>query len=353
MTLLRISSAQRLADTIVERYDLKPPVDIEAVLSKFAAIHDLVRDIPNIDALLLGLDGDLQEVFLNPARLRQRRRFTMAHELGHILIGWHQAHELLCVADGESDDNEEPDLPVRISGFDVTSQEIRAQELEADAFAARALVPRRFVESIADMEVAEMLGSLEDADVSVPAGMRALSDSLAPGYVFALLDDRNAVMKTWHSGGLRTGVPTISGVVRGELIDKKKALRTLTDTGWAYHYGRRIWWGKAEVDLPVLAVGTDWKPVLNQIIHDVSAGDSVMERSLVQTISGICGSLVNDVDDATLERMAGLLVLRLKRRSELDSFVGHPAFSDFVHSRAITLYEALRRRGPRVYSNLR
>lgn len=349
MTVSNSASAQRLADTIVERYDLKPPVDVDHLISIFASVHEMARDVVGVDALLLGLDSDHQQVFLNPARLRQRRRFTMAHELGHILIGWHQAHELLCVADSE-DDVEDPEKLVRLPGSDAKSREIRTQEVEADAFAARTLVPKRFVDSISGMQMDQMLRALESADVSVPAGMRALAESLSPGYVFAMLDDRNLVTRTWHSGQGRTGVPTVGGIIRGEPVDKSIATRTLAEFGWSYHYGRRVWWGRADIDLPVPNVKDGWKPIFSKMCADISMGDVALQQTLVQTVAGICGSLLNDLDEATRERVAGLLAIRLKRRDDLVEFVAHPAFEDFVRARAVTLFDALRRRGPRIFS---
>jgi hypothetical protein len=349
VTTARIVAAQRLADIIVERYDVKPPVDVRRLVEEYASVNELTRDIAGVDALLLGLDSDEKEVFLNPVRQGQRRRFTLGHELGHILLAWHQAHELLCVADGE-DESEDPDKLLRLPGADSKSREIRAQELEADAFAARTLVPKRFVDSIAHMDMDAMLLALEDADVSIPAGMRALADSLAPGYVFAMLDDRDLVARTWRSGQLRTGVPMVPGLFRGEPVNKKLTTRTLSESGWAYHYNRRVWWGRADLDLPVPEKSSDWKPLLQSICAEASMGDVAVQKALLQTVAGICGALVNDVDEATPQRMAGLLMIRLKRREDLDAFISHPDFNEFVFARAETLYNAVRRRGPRTLS---
>ncbi|WP_314324215.1 ImmA/IrrE family metallo-endopeptidase [Paenarthrobacter ilicis] len=349
MTPALLQSAQRLADVIVERYNLHPPVDVARLVGQHASVHELARDISDVDALLVGLDSPEKIVFLNPARKGQRRRFTLAHELGHILIGWHQARELLCVTD--RDDDEDAERPVRLPGADAKSREMRAQELEADAFAARALVPQRFVDSIAGLEVDQMLSALEAADVSVPAGMRALADSLTPGYVFVLLDNRDLVSRTWYSGQGRTGVPSLPGLFKGKPVDKKMASRVLAESGWSYHYGRKIWWGRAEVDLSPPLVKRDWKPLLAEICSDVSKGDESTYQRLIQTISGVCGSLVNDVDAASRERMAGLLAIRMKRKPDLEEFVVHPSFEDFLFARSDTLYDSVLRRGPRTFAS--
>lgn len=351
MTPTLLQSAQRLADTIVERYDLHPPVDVARLVGEHASVHELVRDIPEVDALLVGLDSPEKIVLLNPVRKGQRRRFTLAHELAHIVIGWHQARELLCVTD--RDDEQDSERPVRLPGADAKSREMRTQELEADAFAARTLVPQRFVDSIAGLEVDQMLAALESADVSVPAGMRALADSLAPGYVFVLLDNRDLVSRTWYSGQGRTGVPSLPGLFKGEPVKKNLVSPALVDSGWSFHYGRKIWWGRAQVDLPIPPVKRDWKPLLAAICSDLSKGDESVYQGLVHTISGVCGSLVNEVDVASRERMAGLLALRMKRKPELTEFVAHPSFEDFLFARSEPLYDSVLRRGPRTFASER
>jgi hypothetical protein len=67
-------------------------------------------------------------------------------------------------------------------------------------------------------------------------------------------------------------------------------------------------------------------------------------------MAGIGGALVNDVDEVSRERMAGLLRIRIKRREDLDAFIAHPSFDDFVFARAQSLYESVLRRGPRDFS---
>lgn len=346
MKSFSVEGAQRLADLVVERLDLRPPVDVSALVAQNASIHDLPEDVPELDAVLIGLDSEENHVFVNRHRTSRRQRFTMAHELGHILLPWHQAHELICEADG-GEDNDDPGKLLRLPGLDAKSREIRGHELEADAFAARTLVPKRFVDSIAGLVVDEMLQALETADVSTPAGMRSLADCLPAGYVFAMLDDADRVDGMWRSGPPRSGVPTVLGITRGEPIDKDLALRTMADSGLSYHYGRRIWWARADIDLSVAADAAEWKPILRSICNDLNSGDAAAAKRMWDSVCAIGGALVSDVDTVSLSRMAALLVIRLKRRTELDGLVKDPRFGDYVAARAHALFDASRRKNAR------
>jgi hypothetical protein len=81
---------QRIAAHVVKRFGLTPPVDVQRVVRTFA---DIERDwIPGAcDGLVLGLHAPRRRplVLLKRGRPLVRERFTLAHELGHILLPWH------------------------------------------------------------------------------------------------------------------------------------------------------------------------------------------------------------------------------------------------------------------------
>jgi Zn-dependent peptidase ImmA (M78 family) len=84
------------------------------------------------DAVILGLADDDQRprIVLNSTRPPTRRRFTLAHEIGHFRIPWHLG-TIVCHTDfGESD---EDDLLHR------------ASEGEANTFAYELLLPQQWL----------------------------------------------------------------------------------------------------------------------------------------------------------------------------------------------------------------
>lgn len=309
----------------------------------YASVQDFDFDVPDLDAVLLGLDSDEKHIFLDPSQGSNRRRFTLAHELGHILVPWHLAHDLMCNADSDASPDDEPQSGESrrlLSRASAKSREIRKQELEADAFAARALVPISFIQSISQLTVDKMLLNLECAEVSVVAGMRALAESLPAGYVFALLDDDGCVERVWLSGPKRSGVLRPFGLTIGEPVDKDLALLSMSETGWGYHYGHRIWWARAQMDIDVAVEGQDPRAILGELVRD-HTDDDASAFDMSQSVSAIGGALVNDVSEATLSRMAGLLATRLKRRVELATFVNDPRFENYVSARAWVLHRRL------------
>ena len=74
----------KLAKRLVERYKLRPPVDVETLARDYAEVE--FDNIPfDVDGVCLDLkvSGKKPHIIVNTAATDTRRRFTLAHELGH------------------------------------------------------------------------------------------------------------------------------------------------------------------------------------------------------------------------------------------------------------------------------
>jgi len=79
------------AGVLVERLDLTPPVNVMEVAGRYADLEILSWEFA-CDALVVGLgsmDGRRPKVFIRANyQGRRRRRFTIAHEIGHLVLPW-------------------------------------------------------------------------------------------------------------------------------------------------------------------------------------------------------------------------------------------------------------------------
>lgn len=85
----RIETVRRIAQKLLQKYNLSPPVDPFA-LAEQERIH--VRYEGNQVGIegLTKLDADPPVITLNPEQIYEPRiRFTLAHEIGHVKIPWH------------------------------------------------------------------------------------------------------------------------------------------------------------------------------------------------------------------------------------------------------------------------
>lgn len=170
------SPEQRLAATLVERLNLIPPVDIAGVAGEFASVEEC--DWPSsCDGVALNLSSPRPKIFLKKIQNWRRMRFTLAHELAHVLLPWH-VETIHC--DTDKIVEAEADLPEKVNSIGVS------QENQANTFASHLLVPRRFLSSVAPgyVDIPDTLGKLEAANVSAAAGVMALASHLPAGYVF-------------------------------------------------------------------------------------------------------------------------------------------------------------------------
>jgi Zn-dependent peptidase ImmA (M78 family) len=126
----RLLKAWKTAEDVFTKHGQgKLPVRIRAIAKHFADVVERPLD-PDISGALVPVEGDGWVILVNISHAPVRQRFTIAHELGHLILhGYRTAH-----AD-------------RAFKFrDARSSEGSAsEEIQANQFAAELLMPRRLV----------------------------------------------------------------------------------------------------------------------------------------------------------------------------------------------------------------
>jgi hypothetical protein len=150
-TLEPAAAARALLRDFEERYEAveAPPVPVEriaiALLGLYIDEADDLRALPGAPADQGRLSGmlDVEEMIIwvdrgESRRNPGRRRFTIAHEVGHLLLHVPVVHESFCDRPADVQEVEEdppaPELP-----------ELRRREREANLFARELLMPESLV----------------------------------------------------------------------------------------------------------------------------------------------------------------------------------------------------------------
>lgn len=168
-------AARRIAALFVSRLNLEPPIDVELLLRERAELHRVDWPVEGVDAVLTGLGhGGGPRIYYCATSNLARERFTLAHELGHLVLPWH-----LPRADCETGSGD-LDLPR------YTPEE------EADVFASCVLLPDSWLlallkENAHDMSM--VLRRLNEAEVTTVAALRALRRVLLAGWAFVAYGD--------------------------------------------------------------------------------------------------------------------------------------------------------------------
>jgi hypothetical protein len=173
-TLEPAIAAQAVLRDFEERYDAAdvPPVPVErvaiALLGLFLDEADDLRALPGAptdQGRLSGmLDAEEMVVWVDRGEARRspgRRRFTIAHEIGHLVLHVPRFHELFY--DGPADIREIEEPPV--AGL----PELPRREREANVFARELLMPETLVDEQARATGFNLPALAKRFEVSVPA----------------------------------------------------------------------------------------------------------------------------------------------------------------------------------------
>jgi Zn-dependent peptidase ImmA (M78 family) len=140
------TKAESIAARLLDEHGITaPPIDIEDIAAVEGAL--VVRNhFPGLESGFALREGTKWIIGVNTATSPRRQRFTIAHELGHLLL--HQGKPLIT------------DYSIYVNRRDETSSlGTEREEIEANAFAAAILMPREFV-------VAELQRELDLSEVA-------------------------------------------------------------------------------------------------------------------------------------------------------------------------------------------
>jgi Zn-dependent peptidase ImmA (M78 family) len=128
MKLADLGSPEALADCIIEHYsDIEIPIPLERI-AKAVGIIDITghANVSFEGVLVTTAAKSAGSIAYNVASRIERRRFTIAHEIGHFLIPWHGASAQCATAD---------------MAVIKTRDAVKSREAEANRFAAALLTP--------------------------------------------------------------------------------------------------------------------------------------------------------------------------------------------------------------------
>jgi Zn-dependent peptidase ImmA (M78 family) len=203
MKLADLGSPETLAACIVEHY---PSIEIPIPLERIAYAVGIVELIPQITSSFEGVlvTDDAKStgsIAYNEASHVERRRFTIAHEIGHFLIPWHGAKAQCAVAD---------------MGVLRSKDTRKSTEAEANRFAAALLTP-----GILFKRDIDHLGAPETEHLTALARKYQVSKEMAARRYTELCDYCCAVIFS-HRGTVRYPVKSQScpflDIAKGDML---------------------------------------------------------------------------------------------------------------------------------------
>lgn len=319
---LALTPETNLARRFIEKNSLAPPIDIQSMVEAYARLTFTNIPFDGVDGVSLNLKARNRppHVIVNSQSPPSRQRFTMAHELGHILIPWHIGSVLI--------DQVAPVSSRRSNYFTSYSW---SMETEANSFAAELLMPHSWIMELLSTtdDLSKVHKSiLQTCETSPFSAAIRLSQLLPASIVYA--SERNRVVE-------------FSGRTCQTIANPLESGTAFPRDPFAYsdhHYvsemrDRRLHWWKLPREIHIdSSDDRAWRDILNGILNDI--GLSTQEsREMKMSISGIIGSANNACDDKyNVDSVVSACIQRLSDREFYREIAAHRDFGAFVHKRA-------------------
>ncbi|MCW2950053.1 MAG: hypothetical protein JWN41_1066 [Thermoleophilia bacterium] len=311
--------ARRVARELAHDLLLTPPFDVDAVAQRHAVLVDDVLPGRTDTVTLHGpAPGDLPRIVVQRSlgATPDRRRFAVAHALGHILLGW---HPLGTPCDVSSRPRELP-----VSGHDLI-------EGEANAFARELLLPRAWLEGFDALErPAELIRhAAARAGVPVMPAARAVSLMLEPNHVWVVIDEWNSVLDAGRSLGTHICPPAT-----GQPFDGRDYARLAAERHRADLEGCSLLvWRFDARDVDALPHDHTARHVAEEIALDVG----IDADDLAARIDGAAGWANEQLGSASLAGMTAALDARVRALPEMSIVAQHGRFAALVDAKAVEL----------------
>jgi IrrE N-terminal-like domain len=310
--------AANLAQRLLSTRGLDPPIDIEALVRDYADVIFKPIPIGAVDGVSLNLKlrGKKARVIVNSFNPPRRIRFTLAHELGHILIPWHVGSIVDAI-----------DLSASFGS------NYGALEQEANTFAAELLMPKAWVLNLVhDTEnlAATQKEIIKGCETSPLSAAIRLIELLPPDVVYA---------------SERDGRVEYSGKSEGTLAPTLSRESAFSESAYDYatqHYrdrfeGRTLHWWRLPANVSFTSLDPrPWREILRDILSDVAPGLEA-SRKMQQSINGIAAnahSAARQRASYSPETIGAACLQRFRDRAEYKEFVNHRLFNAFIHQRA-------------------
>ncbi|MET3659162.1 ImmA/IrrE family metallo-endopeptidase [Sporosarcina psychrophila] len=301
---------KKIAQRVISKSAFTPPIDIIELSKRYASYYE--EELPlGVDGLCIQSVLEKPKIIVHTKQAENRKRFTIAHELGHVIIPWHLG-SIACNPN---------------STDEFISEDIEIVEREANLFAAEILMPHKWLIK----KVEEHNNSVEflineiynEAQVSLQATLIRLRDYIGFGYHFLLTRDNNII----------TQIQTV-GTLYKEKVNSIQEFQSYFDTkvGKVCIDDYIVYWFREDYGIAKVAI-TDTRSsneILNAILDD--SYQSECHSKLKPRINGIFGAANSRIREHSSkeEGLVFLIGKSFKGKKDLIPFIEHSDFNSFV-----------------------
>lgn len=369
---LKLTPEIKMARRLHKKHSLIIPVDLNNLISEYAQLIYKSIPIDGVDGVCINLKHPKKKtkIVVNNTSSNNRQRFTLAHELGHIIIPWHLGTII------DDIDNKETK-----SGCD---NPYWINEREANRFASELLMPfdwlyARFLENnnlnelisftckncVVSEDAARIrVGRFwdEEIDYLLPStliqeeykrlqNLKFVHKSLVeivpfhPLYVARQMTNylKGKIAFCVEEEGIVIGCGSTYGTRSFYQMEGSKFISNPYPnykSRYTYIYlGTKTHWWDLNINFETLEDHRSWQEILETIAHDLASDEGVVKfkRSLNGKLSGINGNWRKKYPEKDVEDFINEIMHRFNNIED-SHFFNHPDFAKFIRKRSIALF---------------
>ncbi len=311
------------AARIVELRALHPPIDVKALVEEHATL-EFVNFPVEIDGICLNLKQHNRRphVLINEALPKLRFRFTLAHELGHIIIPWHVGS----IVDETAESHE--DLAFKYWEL----------EGEANRFASELLMPESWAKELLEtatdpLSATDNIASL--AQVSFVAAFVRVQGLLPPGFVYCRFSNGNFDYRG-RSQGTHASFPNLTGQTPDRLFPHAAGHWHRQRSDGQYH----MW--RFQSETPLELCDRPWREIFEEMASDIGLDPADRPKFKQRTMAVLSSAnstvrISRTLEAVSPEAVNSACIQRLHANigwiPGMEAFVKHPKLHAFVASK--------------------
>ena len=296
-----------MAARLISRHKLKPPYDLIKLAEKYATVEFCHFPI-DADGITIGIGGgDEPQILINSSAPETRKKFTLAHELGHVKIPWHTGTIVSHLDPIES------------------SFEYREMEAEANKFAAELLMPTSWLieleKNLVDVE-SLIKRIVLDSGVSRDAALIKIFNTIKTSIICSEINSEGDVIKSYRS----TTAPT-SARLAGRNVIEEEIFATATSEE-KFILGDRIYKSWLFQDNKINEIDPrTWREILKQILHETNC------QQLLASVNAVLPNQYVSHKKKSENEICSIVMQAYDGRGKYDQIVSHPLFPQYVIKR--------------------
>ena len=306
---------EKIAKRLLTRHGLTIPFPIDDLIKKYAELIYLPIPIEGVDGLSLNIKvpGKKPKVIINSDAALVRQRFTLAHELGHLVIPWHCGIELEEMEDG----------------YYLKSYRYDIYEQEANRFAAELLMPTELINNLYSTE--KNLSRLHKKLV-----LKADVSEQAVAIKMATILSKNIIYCAEKNGKILYSGKSIGTSTKANFEDNFNPLRVFPHAidYSSIDYGKATihWWQlPSAVELPVTKDNRTWREILDEIVSESFPHEDNQRRKM--SVNGVIASVNGNLKKngaINTEALYAECLNRMRNYAGLEWLVKHKNFTAFL-----------------------